>query len=333
MISSANSPDSSFSKDDNAIVTGPSRLYSVPTPHPDFWLFDGSIILSVESCLFRVHQTILANHSEIFADLFTIPQPEEEGEKMMDGCHIVHLSDDDENDFVDLLSAIYRPDHFDSLPADANLETVLNFIQGILRLSTKYIIRYLRQRCISLLLTKFPSTLDGYTSKAVASNREKYKSDNVMRAITLARQNNVLEILPYAFYCVARLPHKRILKERPMDISWKDKASTLVGRERLQWAQTSLSHVFLLNFQRAPLCQSSLCALARGPHAEWHILDCMKSPNPLQAYDNWNNLNVCSDCVAYCKLRHMKGRQEVWDRLPDLFELPTWEELRNTQNM
>ena len=330
-------------------------MYSIPTPHPDFWLYDGSIVLSVESCLFRVHQTILANHSEIFSDLFTVPQPVDDAEEMIEGCRIVHLPDS-ESDFVDLLNAIYRPEcvpltsfsrypiifqpsdyfhpasHFDSLSADADLETVLTFIQGILRLSTKYIIRYLRQRCISLFLTKFPSTLDGYTLKAGASNREKYKSDNVMRAINLARQNNVLEVLPYAFYCIARLPHKRILKDRPMDISWKDKAMCLVGRERLHWAQTSLSHVFLLNFQRAPLCQSTLCAFARGPHSEWHILDCMKSPNPLHAYENWDNLNVCPDCVAYCKIRHEKGREEVWDRLPDLFELPTWDELRSTQN-
>jgi len=331
-VNTPDTPDTSFSKDDIAIVAEPSRLYSVPTPHPDFWLYDGSIILSVESCLFRVHQTILASHSEVFADLFTVPQPDEEGDKTIEGCRIVDLSDD-ENDFVDLLNAIYRPDHFDSLSPDANLDTVLTFIQGILRLSTKYIIRYLRQRCISLLLTKFPSTLDGYTSKSCSSNREKYKSDSVMRAITLAQQNNVLEILPYAFYCIARLPHKRILKERPMDISWKDKTLALVGRERLQWAQTSLSHVFLLNFQRAPVCQSSLCAFSRGPHTEWHVLDCMKSPNPLQPWDNWDNLNVCLDCVAYCKIRHLKGREEVWDRLPDLFELPTWDGLRNIQNM
>lgn len=235
--------------------------------------------------------------------------------------------------FIISYSFLHLASHFDSLSADADLETTLTFVQGILRLSTKYIIRYLRQRCISLLLTKFPSTLDDYTSKTVAPKRDKYKPDNLMCAITLARQNNVLEILPYAFYCIARLSHKRILKERPTDISWKDKTLALVGRERLQWAQTSLSHVFLLNFQRAPLCQSPLCAIARGPHTEWHVLDCMKSPNPLRPYDTWDYLNVCSDCVTYCKIRHSKGRQEVWDRLPDLFELPTWDELRKAQNL
>ena len=111
MKSPRNSPDSSFSKDDNPTIAGPpsSTMYSLPTPHPDFWLYDGSIVLSVESCLFRVHQTILANHSEIFSDLFTLPQPVEDEEAMIEGCRIVHLPDS-ESDFVDLLKAIYRPE-------------------------------------------------------------------------------------------------------------------------------------------------------------------------------------------------------------------------------
>ena len=109
MKSPRNSPDSSFSKDENPIAGPSSKIYSLPTPHPDFWLYDGSIVLSVESCLFRVHQTILANHSEIFSDLFTVPQPPENAEEMMEGCRIVQLHDS-ECDFVDLLNAIYRPE-------------------------------------------------------------------------------------------------------------------------------------------------------------------------------------------------------------------------------
>jgi hypothetical protein len=82
---------------------------------------------------------------------------------------------------------------------------------------------------LSLFLAKFPSALNSYTSKSATLSREKYKSDNVMHAITLARQNNLSS--KYAFYCIVRLPHKRILKERPMDISWKDKVVSLVGGE------------------------------------------------------------------------------------------------------
>lgn len=82
------------------------------TRHGEFWLYDGSIVLAVENTLFRVHQTILANHSEVFADLFTIPQPE--GEDMIDGCPVVHLYDDREQDFADLLRAMYHPEYVPS---------------------------------------------------------------------------------------------------------------------------------------------------------------------------------------------------------------------------
>ena len=227
--------------------------------------------------------------------------------------------------------------HFDTLAPDADLDTLMTFIGGILRLSTKYMIRYLRQRCISLLLTKLPSTFESYEAKSKstsssAATPDRYRSDTVMRAIKLAQENNVLEALPYAYYCVSRFPHKRLLKERPGDMSWKDKAICLVGRERLNWAQMSMSYSFLLVFQRAPICQSVLCAHARGPHAEWHMLENYRSPHPLREYDRWESLNVCPDCVAYSQTRHLEGRKDVWKHLPTLFELPTWEELKELQN-
>ena len=84
------------------------------TRHEEFWLYNGSIVLAVESTIFRVHQTILATHSEVFADLFTVPQPE--GEDMIDGCHAVRLYSDSEKDFADLLWAMYHPEYVPSPP-------------------------------------------------------------------------------------------------------------------------------------------------------------------------------------------------------------------------
>ena len=99
-------------------TTRSSQSSVEPARHPEFWLHDGSIVLCVQDTLFRVHQTILANHSEVFADLFKLPQPAEEGTEeetnesagmqKIDGCHVVHLQDD-VDDFVDLLKAIYHP--------------------------------------------------------------------------------------------------------------------------------------------------------------------------------------------------------------------------------
>ncbi|KAG6871982.1 hypothetical protein C0995_014257 [Termitomyces sp. Mi166 len=127
----------------------------------EFWLHDGSIVLSVENTLFRVHQTILVNHSQVFADLFSLPQPAE-GDETIEGCRVVVLADDSAADFEDLLGAIYHPSHFDDLPEDADLDELLEFVGGILRLSTKYIIPALRKRCVSLLTARFPTTYEDY---------------------------------------------------------------------------------------------------------------------------------------------------------------------------
>ena len=99
--------------------TSRSQSSAEPTRHTEFWLHDGSIVLCVQETLFRVHQTILANHSEVFADLFRLPQPLEgeeaemeggDGMHKIEGCHVVHLQDD-VDDFVDLLKAIYYPSY------------------------------------------------------------------------------------------------------------------------------------------------------------------------------------------------------------------------------
>ena len=43
--------------------------------HPDLWYGDGTVILIAESTGFRVYQGLLAKHSEVFRDMFSLPQP------------------------------------------------------------------------------------------------------------------------------------------------------------------------------------------------------------------------------------------------------------------
>ncbi|TCD68730.1 hypothetical protein EIP91_010014, partial [Steccherinum ochraceum] len=57
----------------------------------DLWLDDGNIVLVAEGTAFRVHQSILSRNSEVFRDMFTLPQPE--GTETCHGCPVVHLQD------------------------------------------------------------------------------------------------------------------------------------------------------------------------------------------------------------------------------------------------
>jgi len=76
------------------------------TRHESLWFDDGSVVLSVEQTLFRVHRSILCAQSEIFADMFRIAQPDDE--TTVEGCAVVCLPDT-AAEFVDLLKACYKP--------------------------------------------------------------------------------------------------------------------------------------------------------------------------------------------------------------------------------
>ncbi|KAJ6498770.1 hypothetical protein C8R45DRAFT_94318 [Mycena sanguinolenta] len=276
--------------------------------------------------MFRVHQTVLSTHSEVFAGLFILPQPPSgtKGQEMIEGCHVVELHDKAE-DFVDMLKGIYNPSHFDTLPEE--LGDVLTWVSGMLRLSTKYMIISLRQRCLAILKARFPTTFANYNAM-VSGPKKHYKSDEVMRAVLLAQECGIRDVLPFAYYCVARMGLTRVVVDSPGDISWREKAICLVGRERLRWAEMSLSHSFLFAFQPAPSCVTPQCGIARGPHKEWRVLEAARSPNPLKLYARWQALNVCAHCIAHAQVQHQAGREEVWQHLPVIFELPGWDELR-----
>ncbi|KAH9835452.1 uncharacterized protein C8Q71DRAFT_859077 [Rhodofomes roseus] len=56
-----------------------------------FWYDDGSITLVAERVGFRVYRGLLADRSEIFRDLFFVPQPPDA--QLSFGCPVIHLSD------------------------------------------------------------------------------------------------------------------------------------------------------------------------------------------------------------------------------------------------
>ena len=74
--------------------------------HPEFYFSDGSVIIIVERTAFRVHQSILARHSEVFSGLWEVPQPSKVD--LYDGCPSMHLTDS-VDDFVDVMRVLYDP--------------------------------------------------------------------------------------------------------------------------------------------------------------------------------------------------------------------------------
>ncbi|KAF8167121.1 hypothetical protein B0H34DRAFT_645137 [Crassisporium funariophilum] len=316
------STDTTSSWDGAEHEQGPSSTpgKAVKTRHKDLWFYDGSIVLSVESSLFRVHQTVLALHSKFFERLFANPQPPE-CETIIDGCHVMPMQED-EKDVVDLLNAVYTPGHFDTLTPDSHLDDVLTFIKGILRLSTKYMFPKLRERCIALLLAKLPSTFEHYLT---LPNQEEYGADTLMHAILLAKQNQVFEALPYVYYCAACLPHNRLPEYVASNISRMDKDIIDAGRNRLVTTQIEITQEFVLGFERERERELENVCICH-PNQRLQVL--LPPLHPLRDYDYWSKLTVCTNCVLYYQTGYLRRRRNVWNQLPEYFRLPPWEELK-----
>jgi hypothetical protein len=82
-----------------------SKLAGLELVRSSIWFDDGNIILvAAGSAAFKVHRGQLERHSEVFHDLFSIPQPKEQ--VLLDGCFFVDLHDCPSDVFY-LLTALY----------------------------------------------------------------------------------------------------------------------------------------------------------------------------------------------------------------------------------
>lgn len=71
-------------------------------PDDDFWFEDGNIVLIARDIEFRVYKGILAKHSPVFQDMFSLPPPpapetSRDTAEPIETCPVVHLSDSPED--------------------------------------------------------------------------------------------------------------------------------------------------------------------------------------------------------------------------------------------
>lgn len=68
---------------------------------------DGNIVIEAENCQFRVHKSILARNSAVFADVFALPEASEAAVRVVEGCQVVEMSDKAE-EWTHVLKALYE---------------------------------------------------------------------------------------------------------------------------------------------------------------------------------------------------------------------------------
>ncbi|KAJ7048739.1 hypothetical protein C8F01DRAFT_1239240 [Mycena amicta] len=179
----------------------------------NLWFHDGNIVLVASSVAFKVHRGQLRRHSEVFDDLFSIPQPPEQD--LLDGCPWVEVYDCP-TDVLYFLTALYDGLYFKT-PQSSDFPV----IAGVLRLSSKYLVEHLRQRCIARLELEWPSTLAGWDSREQAATdalghyAPRVPYAHPILVIDLALQLSLPSLFPAAMYDLSRYGPSKIIAGTP----------------------------------------------------------------------------------------------------------------------
>ncbi|KAF6757799.1 hypothetical protein DFP72DRAFT_224824 [Ephemerocybe angulata] len=310
----------------------------MPIEQSDIWFSDGSIVLEAEGTQFKVHQSLLARNSQVFAGMFTIPTPEDQS--LVDRCPVVLLHDSKE-DVRHMLLALYDR----SYAADAKL-TPFDLVRAMIRMGRKYEIEHLRNEGVGRIKREVPGTLEGikwlWDSNIWISI---FKEPGLVTMIVnCAWECDIQTVLPMAYLLCTLSPmnHLYDIQTQPKDqgsLSERLSADALhiciAGREKVI---TAYGDVFqFVDAPRAgnPDCQNPTACRERA----LLLSNSLWRPRPKLSYLllDWNGLVkeerylalLCPSCLSVCKRGYEQKRNTFWEQVPGYFELPGWEDLKD----
>ncbi|RDB30260.1 hypothetical protein Hypma_007308 [Hypsizygus marmoreus] len=289
------------------------------------WFDDGNLILEADDSRFRISKGIVAAKSAVFREMMSLPQPCDQ--ELVEGCPVVRLHDSAQ-DVGYFLKAIYDSSFFEPPPTPTHMDIVA----GILRLSTKYDVEYLRRRAIRHLDTLYPLTLSTF-DKRQDTRTTPWKDNTAFFVSLLAREFDLLWLLPCVLYCVCSCPVRDIVggfvwNADRMQMHTDDQAACLRALLLLANAEQKDMLGFLTMTDVAG-CESRECNANRL--ATLRTLNEMRDIlNPLDAFwEKWDvfGKSVCAPCLTESKMVYEAAREAFWQSLPEMFDLPAWKTL------
>ncbi|RDX41897.1 hypothetical protein OH76DRAFT_1422827 [Lentinus brumalis] len=322
---------------------------TIPEVHVDvvrdseFWLLDGNVVLIAQKSAFRVHQSVLARHSTVLADLFTVPlPPSSDARETMDGCPVVQLHDSPD-DLRYLLKALYDG------PRMLHHGTVMPFptAAALYELAHKYNIESIRsdvharlKTCFTHSFSVFKSTLTWKMERPdtvlpgtraewpVALCSPALEADikrDAIRAVNLAHLSGDPLMLPIPLYLCAMLPSASIasgIKRADVQVdnlSKEDQIRCFDGRATFMLRRVKrYGRTWLVGPSAQchdPVCQTVFNGWVKSHlgrrdfpgdvHALRHI-----PPSKLE------HSRLCQECHRDLVRRDLEEHRYIWEKLP-----------------
>ncbi|KAF7362240.1 BTB domain-containing protein [Mycena venus] len=320
------------------------RTENTPITHSDVWYKDGSVVLQADTQQFRVHWSVLCQHSSFFRNLEDLPQPPDQ--PLVDGCPIVEIQDA-AVDIEHLLKALYNPALFNEKAIP------FAYISSFIRIGRKYEFKDLFNIAVERLAFENPTTLEEYVTLSdivkAAGNPDPSFVHTTTRIVhypgihydmlALARENNLLEVLPCAYYRIARMSMVTLFQEiqRPdgtvCALSSLDRTTCTLGHERILQAQWKPGNSlgWLMRWIPAADCTDvSSCQRNRESLLNKIVLSAEVHSFITVSYIKALFCTACGDLV---KAAVTAGRAKMWEDLPSYFDLPPWSELKSSTEL
>ncbi|KAJ7488443.1 hypothetical protein FB451DRAFT_1126756 [Mycena latifolia] len=291
----------------------------------DLWFPDHGLILQAGNRLFRVPGGILAARSSVFKDMLSISQPQ--SQPQIDECPLVILHDS-AIDAEYFLKAIFDSSFFERPPA----RSTFAIVAGVLRLSTKYDVEFLRQRALLHLSTAIPGSLAAYDIHSSPITME--SPGNEFSCLLLVHSLALTWAMPAAMYAVSCCTVEEIIDGILSDGGHVQLPSSLqraclIARSTLAIKQ----HHDIFRFLRSDPIQGCLsresCQQMR--HAVLHRYTRLIHVDPLEfGHPSLSPVirnGLCGPCTEAAESDQRVARHAIWDSLPALFDLPPWDEL------
>ncbi|KAH7912682.1 hypothetical protein BJ138DRAFT_750886 [Hygrophoropsis aurantiaca] len=297
------------------------------------WYPDGNIVFHAADTIYRIHHSILSIHSRVFKDIFEKPFSDESHDtevESFENCLVVRLLDSPK-EIESLLMTIYYPFHFQESSHS------YTFLDAALRVSTKYNFDTLRVNVLSKLTPSFPSTLEAFDELSRYPDRLRDSQKKALSVINLARYTSCFEFLPSAFYLCSRLSAQTILRGKGKNdtICAEDAATCIIGREELIKTWNKRTHEFLYEKPSISVFRRASCSEC-PKHTNEKLLEYLQAKDGaelfgLDQFDTWDVIGLCSKCAIPLQTKHQESRQQLWEQLPKVFGLGSWDELRTKQ--
>ncbi|KAM5531292.1 hypothetical protein V8D89_015047 [Ganoderma adspersum] len=170
----------------------------------DVWLSDGSIVTAaVDNVAFRVHKSILARRSEIFNDLFSLPNADEATAETMEGCPVVRVSDSS-IDIRHLLRVLCCGKNY-YYDGDALIAVPFEALASLVRMAHKYAVPDILDHALSRLKKYYTNDLVAWQNSDARARYVAAKDRHALMVIKLARLTNTPSLLPTAFLLCTKL--------------------------------------------------------------------------------------------------------------------------------